>query len=58
MIFLRTIESVKLGLEVAPYIAYYLNSEKAPNPQVKEIIDGWRSLNSELDRAIQQSEVS
>ena len=58
LIFLRTIESVKLGLEVAPYVAYYLNNEKAPNPQVKEIIDGWRSLNSELDRAIQQSEVS
>ncbi|ASZ07117.1 KAP family P-loop NTPase fold protein [Enterococcus thailandicus] len=58
LIFLRTIESVKLGLEVAPYVAYYLNSDKAPNPQVKEIIDGWRSLNSDLDRVIQQSEVS
>lgn len=57
LIFLRTIESVKLGLEVTPYVADYLTGKKPPNPQVKEIIDSWRSSNGELDKAIKKSEV-
>lgn len=57
LIFLRTIESVKLGLEVTPYVADYLTGKKPPNPQVKEIIDSWRSSNGELDKAIKISEV-
>lgn len=58
LIFLRAIESVKLGLQVVPYVADYINGEKAPNPQVKEIIDSWRASNDKLDKAIQQSGVS
>ena len=57
LIFLRTIESVKLGLEVTPYVADYLTGKKPPNPQVKKIIDSWRSSNGELDKAIKISEV-
>lgn len=58
LIFLRAIESVKLGLEVVPYVADYINGEETPNPQVKEIIDSWRASNGKLDKAIQQSEGS
>lgn len=58
LIFLRTIKSIKLGLEVTPYVVDYINGEKNPNPQVKEIIDSWRASNDKLNKAIiQQSEV-
>lgn len=58
LIFLQTIESVKLGLGVAPLIVDYLANEQIVDSRIIEIIDSWRTTNTKLNKAIEQSEVS